>query len=145
MSLKQRFTIMLLIICSFLLISGCESKEDREYKNLAKEFYTVYFDIIKFVEIDKTVASLKRLQTEDVSNKIDKMEELLKNIRALIPNEDPVLLERYESRVDNLRFLSKIGSDFKKMSYEQRCRCDSVFISIAMDKSSEDDLSLLMY
>ncbi len=145
MNIKQRYIIFLLIIGSFLLISGCESKKDREYKNLAKEFYTIYFNIIRVVEINKATESLNKLQAKEVYGKLDKMEELLKNIRAIIPNEDPVLLERYEGRVDNLRFICKVGSELEKLNFEERYRIGSVLLSMSMDKSSEDDLSLLMY
>ena len=140
MDIQARKFLTILTLIILLIMPGC-SKDTKvsQYHNSAKEFNSIYFEIVECIDLGNTLKSLENLHKEEELKKIEKLGTILKEINKNIPKDREQLYNAFKNRHENLVFLYEAYPNFKNLNENDRGKIDSIFISIGMDKDNWKD------
>lgn len=146
--INKRKHLNILSLILLLIISGCSNDTTTsQYQKSAKEFNSIYFEIVECIDLGNTIKSLESLHSEEKLGKIKKLGSILKEINKNIPKEREELYNTFKNRYENLVFIYEAYPNFNNLNENDRGKIDSIFISIVMDKDNWNDKnsSLMWY
>ena len=125
-----------ILLFAIVMFSGCSITDDktREYYNSAKEFNNLYFQVVEQIDVRNTMKSLESLQTEENRLRIEKLGELLDNIKKTIPKDREMLYHNFKYRYEDLVFLGESYKKSDQLSEEERARVFRSTILISTNK-----------
>ena len=140
MNIQARSFLTILTLIILLIMPGCSSDTAvSQYHSSAKEFNSIYFEIVECIDLENTLKSLENLHNEEKLKKIEKLAILLKEIDENIPKDRKQMYNAFKNRHENLVFLYEAYPNFKNLNENDRGKIDSIFISIGMDKDNWND------
>ena len=140
MNIQARSFLTILTLIILLIMPGCsKDTTTSQYHNSAKEFNSIYFEIVECIDLENTLKSLENLHNEEKLKKIEKLAILLKEIDENIPKDRKQMYNAFKNRHENLVFLYEAYPNFKNLNENDRGKIDSIFISIGMDKDNWND------
>lgn len=140
--------LIILILVLTSIIPGCSNDNSvSQYNKSAKEFYTIYFEILESIDSDNTLESLEKLQKDENIKKLDKLGILVKDIKANIPKGKEQKLSYIDKRYNNLIFIKESYPKFKSLSVDDKIKIDSILISIGLDIGNwkDKDSTIIWY
>ncbi len=140
MNIQARSFLTILTLIILLIMPGCsKDTTTSQYHNSAKEFNSIYFEIVECIDLGNTIKSLENLHNEENLKKIEKLGTILKEIDKNIPKDREQLYNTFKNRHENLVFLYEAYPSFESLSVDDRIKINSIFISIGMDKDNWND------
>ena len=137
MSINKKLSYYLIL---FLILSTATGCSDNKYEEFAKEFDTIYFEIVSTLDLHDTYKSLEILQTKENKEKIDYLNVLLSDIQGAVPkNKQDYHLMLYR-KYQGLVFLRDSFDRWEEFSKEEKLKLLGELSYISMriiDKENE--------
>ncbi|HEX2947640.1 MAG TPA: hypothetical protein VHT96_17015 [Clostridia bacterium] len=137
---QKRILTLTIILLSLYIFTSCTGKNN-EYISSAKEFNKIYFKTVKSIDTADITKSIEQLQTKENSENLKEMNELLTNIMEDVPKGKDLILENFQQRYNDLKFISDSYSKKNKLSIDDKLEIDRILTSIDINISNWDDKS----
>lgn len=82
--MRKRICILLIFVVCLTACSKTNPK--KQYSDFVSEFYKLYYSVAADVDIEHSLDTVKKLQSEQNKEAIKEMGDLIDNIKSSVPN-----------------------------------------------------------
>jgi hypothetical protein len=127
--------MIILIVCC-----GCSHKDKSSlYYESTKQFNKIYFELVESLETLDYEKTIEQLQTEENSQDINKLYELLCLIEKNVPKEREKILNNFKKRYEDLVFLRDSYLKFDKLSRDEGRKINIILLDINLNIDNWND------
>lgn len=120
---RNKWLQLILFIFTFVaftnLLSGCKKND---YDVFIEEFNSLYINVAKDIDIENTYESIHRLQSEDNTENIKKMGELIEGIKDKVPKRMEEHYEQLVTRYEGIVFLKDCYAKWDELTRDEKSR-----------------------
>lgn len=131
MLVKGKVILYFILIIMFLIITGCSNSQ---YENSRHTYVTTYYKIANSLDIKDPLGSLKKLETDNNKNEIEKLKEILDKMKNTVPSG---MEKDFKQLADWYEEMSSLVGTYTKWNYlsvEEKQKVNVKLINIEMTK-----------